>query len=296
MKIVITGSLGNISKTLTEKLISKNHEITVISSDPEKRIEIERLGATAAIGSLTEEKFVREAFIGAQAVYTMVPPNFSTASYSRFTELIENNYKAAIEHAGLKFVVNLSSAASPISGVYPFTGYYSLEKDLDRVPGINILHLRAGMFYNNLYGNIPTVKNQGIIVNNFDENAIMNMSHPFDIANAAAAALDTLFFKGINVKYIVSSRISGKEIIQTLGKLIGKRDLNWVQVSDEQLLHVLVQNGLPEEVAKNYIVAAGIGIREGVFAKYFQENTYDVAGDISFQSFAAEWAMVYQNS
>jgi NAD dependent epimerase/dehydratase family enzyme len=43
MKIVITGSLGNISKPLTEVLIQNRHSITVITSNVDKQKEIEAL-------------------------------------------------------------------------------------------------------------------------------------------------------------------------------------------------------------------------------------------------------------
>ena len=35
MKITITGSLGNISRPLTQKLIAQGHEVFVISSNAE---------------------------------------------------------------------------------------------------------------------------------------------------------------------------------------------------------------------------------------------------------------------
>lgn len=37
MKVIVTGSLGNISKPLTKELLQKGHTVTVISSDPEKQ-------------------------------------------------------------------------------------------------------------------------------------------------------------------------------------------------------------------------------------------------------------------
>ncbi len=36
MKIVITGSLGNVAKPLTEQLAANGHQITVISSNEAK--------------------------------------------------------------------------------------------------------------------------------------------------------------------------------------------------------------------------------------------------------------------
>ncbi len=37
MKIVVTGSLGHISKPLTIELVQKMHTVTVISSNPERQ-------------------------------------------------------------------------------------------------------------------------------------------------------------------------------------------------------------------------------------------------------------------
>lgn len=36
MKIIVTGSLGNISKPLTQKLVQKELQVTVISSEPQR--------------------------------------------------------------------------------------------------------------------------------------------------------------------------------------------------------------------------------------------------------------------
>ncbi|MGE8423830.1 MAG: NAD-dependent epimerase/dehydratase family protein, partial [Sphingobacterium siyangense] len=47
MKITITGSLGNIGRHLVDILIKQGHEVSVISSSPERASEIEHLGAKA---------------------------------------------------------------------------------------------------------------------------------------------------------------------------------------------------------------------------------------------------------
>ncbi len=44
MKIVLTGSLGNIGKPLTQKLVTQGHSVTVISHNPDKQKDIEALG------------------------------------------------------------------------------------------------------------------------------------------------------------------------------------------------------------------------------------------------------------
>lgn len=75
MKIVITGSFGNISKPLTQALVQKGHLVTVVSSNAERQKDIEALGAKPAIGSLENPEFLATVFAGADAVYCMVPPN-----------------------------------------------------------------------------------------------------------------------------------------------------------------------------------------------------------------------------
>ena len=109
MKYVVTGSLGNISKPLTKKLVSAGHEVTVISSKSDKTAQIEALGAKAAIGSVEDVDFLTKTFTGSDAVYTMVPPNFSTTNWVKYIAGIGENLAKAIKLSGVKSIVNLSS-------------------------------------------------------------------------------------------------------------------------------------------------------------------------------------------
>src|SRR5690349_13509900 len=105
MKIVVTGSLGNISKPLTQDLVEKGHLITVISRKPEKQKDIEALGARAAIGCIQDVKFLSTTFTGADAVYCMEPPY----NHDLTAERLAHNYVHAIQQSGVKRLVNLSS-------------------------------------------------------------------------------------------------------------------------------------------------------------------------------------------
>src|SRR5690242_3171907 len=105
MKIVLTGSLGHISKPLAQILLNHDHEVTVISSSPDRRAAIEMLGAKAAIGSMHDADFLTKTFTGADVVYCMVSlgHNFffdqSIDHNTAYTD-IANSYKKAIERSG----------------------------------------------------------------------------------------------------------------------------------------------------------------------------------------------------
>ncbi len=71
MKIVVTGSLGNIGKPLAQRLIKQGHSVTVISSNLERQKEIETLGAKPAIGKMQDVNFLSATFKDADVVYCM---------------------------------------------------------------------------------------------------------------------------------------------------------------------------------------------------------------------------------
>lgn len=296
MKITVTGSLGNISRGLTEKLVAQGHEVNVISSNADKAADIKQLRAIPLIGSVEDYDFVKESFRGSDAVYLMIPPNFSTPDYKAFTINVGKNYANAIQETGIQYVVNLSSSGSPLAGKPPLTNYQNLEIWLDELQHIHVLHLRPGGFYSNFFGSMGLIKYQGIIGNNFGDNINMVMSHPDDIADVAAEAFATLSFKGKNVKYIISDTKNGREIAQILGTAIGKPDLTWVQFPDEQLLQALMQNGFSKDAAQHYIVDMGIAIREGLLEEHYKQHAFDIFGKRSFSEFANVFANVYKQA
>src|ERR1700761_7520937 len=134
MKITLTGSLGNISKPLAKQLIEAGNQVTIISSNADKTAAIEALGATAAIGSVADVSFLATAFKGADAVYTMVPPNFAATNYRQYVGGTGKNYAEAIRIAGIKQVVNLSSIGADIDGgTGQISGNYDAEIALNEL-------------------------------------------------------------------------------------------------------------------------------------------------------------------
>ena len=296
MQYVITGSLGNISKPLAEKLVAAGHKVTVISSKTEKAAQIEALGAKASIGSVDDIAFLTKTFTGADAVYTMVPPNLGAADWKKYIGGIGENYAAAIKSSGVINVVNLSSigAHMPI-GCGPVSGLYLVEKALNGLEGVNVKLLRAGFFYLNFLGNIGMIKHMGIIGGNYGEGPKLPLVHPNDITEAAAQELLGLSFKGKSIRYVVSDEKTTHEIAAILGNAIGKPELLWINFKDEDTKVGLIQAGLSEEVAKNY-AEMGAAMREGKMDAEFNANRPEVFGKIKFEAFAPFFAAIYAQS
>src|SRR5882724_2487428 len=143
MKYVITGSLGHISKPIVTALIKAGHEVTSITSNHDRLKDIEALGAKAAVGSVEDTAFLQQAFAGADAVYTMVPPNFAAVDLKGYIGGVGKNYAAAIKANNIKYVVNLSSVGGHMAeGCGPVSGLYRAEHALNELTGVHIKHLR----------------------------------------------------------------------------------------------------------------------------------------------------------
>ena len=293
MKYVIIGSLGNISKPLAEKLVAAGHSVTVVSSSAEKVEQIQAMGAKAAIGSVEDVVFLTKTFNGADAVYTMVPPNFGARDWKQYIAMIGKNLADAIKSSGVKNVVNLSSIGAHMSeGAGPVSGLHFVEQELNNLTGVNVLHLRAGIFYINFLSSIEMIKQKGIMGGNYGENAKLVLVHPDDIADIAAEALEKLLFKGKNILYVASDERTTEELAYAIGKAIGKPQLPWVDFKDEDAMAGMLQAGLPEEIAMNFIEIGG-AMRSGEYDSDYKANRPTSLGKTKLETFTPYFAAMY---
>ncbi len=297
MKYVITGGAGNISKPLALQLLAAGNDVTVISRNAANLSALTDAGAKAAIGSLEDSDFIAQTFAGADAVYTMVPPVHQIASnWKGYIEQIGKNYAIAIKKNGITHVVNLSSIGAHLAdGVGPVSGLYRVEQVLNALEGVHVKHLRPAYFYNNLMANIGMIKGMGIIGGNFSaEEGKFVIVAPSDITTIAAKELLDLSFTGKSVHYIASDEVSTDQIAAELGQAIGKPDLKWVKFTDEQALGGMLQAGLTEEIAKNY-VEMNQSMNTGAMAEDYFKNRPTELGKIKLAAFAKVFAAAYHS-
>jgi uncharacterized protein YbjT (DUF2867 family) len=296
MKIILTGSLGHISKPLAQELVQKGHEVTVISSDVQKQEAIEALGAAAAIGSLEDVDFLAKTFTGADAVYTMVPPNnyfdhnLDLLAYYRRLGL---NYAAAVKAGGVKRVVNLSTIGAHLqkgSGI--LIGAHNVEQIYkEQLTDVAITHMRPTSFFYNLYGYTEMIKHQGVIMANYGAEDMIPWVSPIDIAAAVAEELQTPL-TGTKVRYVASEDVTGNETARILGKAIGKPGLKWELISDEQTLHSLTTIGMNPQIAAG-LVEMYAGLHTGLLSEDYKRNKPAVMGKIKLADFAKEFATAF---
>jgi len=318
MKIIVTGSLGNISKPLAIELVKKGHEVVVISHSPDRKSAIEALGAKSAIGDLHDIPFLTTTFTGADAVYCMLPPfDYFNKDLDVMAEarLLATNYATAIRQSGVRRLVHLSSIGAHTdkgNGLLAF--HYIAESIFKELPSeVSIITMRpAGYYYNvvnymdmirgkGFLGIILTLQysgfmnllkgQRGIIAANFGTVDKLPWVSPLDIADAISEEI-SVPFSGRRIRYVASEELTCNEIAQTLGQAIGKPYLKWALMTDNQMLSGLKMFGVPEERAKG-IVEMQAGSHNGLVEEDYYKNRPSVMGKVKFKEYAKEFASLY---
>lgn len=300
MNIVLTGSIGNIGKPLTKHLVQKGHSVTVISSNEERTAAIEALGAKAAIGSMFDVDFLTETFTGADLVYLMETMEAAGNMFDKDIDFIGKiseigrQYKTAVECSGVKKIVHLSSiGAHTNKGTGIIVFHYHVEQILKQLPeDIAIKFVRPVGIYFNMFSFINTIKNKGAIISNWGGDQKEPWVSPLDIADAVAEEIEKPF-DGRTIRYVASDEVSPNEIAKALGESIGKADLQWKVISDEELLKNWLDIGFNKQVAKGFVetqASQGSGI---LYEDYYQHQP--VLGKVKLEDFAKEFAAAYQN-
>lgn len=306
MKIIVTGSLGNISKPLTQTLVGQGQSVTVISSNPDKKTAIEDLGAIAAIGSMEDAGFLTATFMGADAVYIMIPLSYTDPDLIAYMHRIAGNYLEAVKAAAVKRIVLLSGWSADL------TREGNAESIFDGLTDVSLTILRPASFYTNFYYSIDLIRGKGILgkfltlrhfglwalltgktgllMGNYGGDDRIVFVSPKDIADAAAEELLTTTVQK-KIRYVGSEEMTCNEAAGIIGAAIGKPWLKWVLLSDKAMLQGLKMAKMPQKLAET-MVEMQAAMHSGKTLENFHRNNPKM-GKMKLADFAKEFAVVY---
>lgn len=292
MKITITGSLGHIGHPLTLALIKAGHQVTVITSNEKKKMEIEALGASAAIGRIDNPQFLTETFSGMDAAFCMIPPDYSQPDQVGYYARLASVYAEAIESAGVKRIVHLSSYGAHLpSGTGFISGSYRTEQIFKGIPNIQLTLLRPAYFYYNLLHFVDMIKQAGFIAAVYGGEDKLLMVSPIDIAAVAAEELQVTGNVS-QIHYINSDERTCTEVAQILGKAIGIDDLKWHVFAPEKVLESVLASGMPENAARN-LVELGQALHTGKLNEDYVVHK-PAFGNVKIEDYAVEFARIFK--
>src|SRR5512137_2103442 len=265
--LVITGASGKTGSVTAEKLIAMGQRVRVVGRDAGKLKVFTAKGAEAAVGDIGDTAFLTRAFTGADAVYAIIPPNFGAPDFRAYQKKVGESIIAAIKGSGVKYVVHLSSQGAHLpSGTGPIAGLHDQEERLNRLDGVNVLHLRPTYFMENLLMNIDLIKKMNIMGSAVRGDVKFAMIATKDIGAYAAERLAKRDFSGKSVRDLLGQRdLSLDEAAVVIGKELGKPDLKYVGFPYDDAEKGMVAMGLTPDMSKLYIEMSK-ALNDGLFA------------------------------
>src|SRR3954470_20298001 len=156
--IAVMGATGHTGGRVAETLIARGERVRVVARDAAKLKALQEKGAEVAAGDGGDAAFLARAFEGAEAAYTLLPPDLRAENMRALQDRIGEATASGLKKAGVKRVVFLSSQGGDVpSGTGPIAGLHAQEERL-RALGVDLLILRPGYFLENLYANVPLIK------------------------------------------------------------------------------------------------------------------------------------------
>jgi uncharacterized protein YbjT (DUF2867 family) len=214
--------------------------------------------------------------------------------YRAFQNKIGESIAAAIKKSGVKYVVNLSSLGADLpEGTGPIKGLYDQEQRLNKLEGVNILHLRPTYYMENLLWTIEMIISKGVIGDPIKSDLKMALIATRDVAKAVADHLVTKSFSGKSVKELLGQRdLTMDEAAKIIGRKIGKPDLKYVTFSYEDSYKGFVAAGMSEDVSRLF-VEMGKGMNDRLFGTGKTPRTRENTTETAFEEFADYFAQVY---
>jgi uncharacterized protein YbjT (DUF2867 family) len=289
----ITGATGNTGKIIAERLLEEGNKVRVIGRSAERLSPLVEKGAEARIGTIDDEKFLTEAFTGADAVYAMIPPDMTVDSVRAQQNRIGEALATAIENAGVEHVVFLSSLGAHVADkTGPIAGLHDVEKRLNELTGVHVLHLRPSYFMENFLAGVGTIRNMGVYGSPTRGDISLPIIATQDIGEYAAKRLSKLDFTGHSTRELHGERdLTMAEATSVLGKAIGIDDLAYVQFPYEDAENALMAMGFSPDGARSYS-EMGKALNEGIITAQETRST-DNTTPTSIEEFSTLFAAVY---
>ncbi|HLE37617.1 MAG TPA: NmrA family NAD(P)-binding protein [Candidatus Acidoferrales bacterium] len=247
---VITGATGNTGSGIAEALLARGEKVRVVGRSAEKLERFVQKGAEALSADLGDEAALARAFAGAKAVYVMIPPDSTSEHWREQQERQSDALAAALQKAGATSAVTLSSVgADKAEKVGPVNGLHALEEKLNRIAGLNVLHLRAGYFMENLLQYVGLIKTMGMLAGTLRSDLPIAMIATRDISAVAADELSKSGFSGKQTRELLGSRdVTMHEAATIIGNAIGRK-LSYTQLPAMMVKPAMLQMGLSSQAA-----------------------------------------------
>lgn len=194
---VITVATGRIGGRVARELLAAGQDVRVVGRDRARLEPLVALGAVPFAGDVRDRAFLEAAFAGADAALLVVKVDPRERNFRRTFAEVGEGYAAAARATNLGAAVFISSTGAHDDRHRGLVILHAdVERALDAVPDLNVVHLRCAFFFENLLYFAPASRARGALSSPLDPATEIDMISTADIAEKATRLLRDLDFRG----------------------------------------------------------------------------------------------------
>ncbi len=246
---VITGATGNTGSVAAKTLLAAGKKVRAVVRNADKAKELAALGAEIFVADMTDQAALAKAFVGAEAVYLLSPPDLGAKDFIAERKALTAKQVETAKAAKVPHVVLLSSiGAQHAEGTGPILTTYHFEQQL-RASGIPSTFVRAGYFVENWGAVLHPLKTDGVLPTFIPANLAIPMVATADIGKQIAQALlDGP--RGVRVVELAGPvDASPKDAAETFAKILGK-PVNIVEPPLSAVVPTFTSFGISQNIAE----------------------------------------------
>ena len=163
MRIAVVGATGRIGAKLTRTLLDAGHQVRALSRGGPALDALVAIGAEPFNGSFdTGTGKLDHFFHDADAAFLMVKTDWNNI-HGHYSE-VALRFFDALRHSPVKLAVSLTAMGSEVRGnTGHFQPFYQLDQILNRLSNVNLVHVQAGWFMDDLLGFLRPIVEHGRI-------------------------------------------------------------------------------------------------------------------------------------
>ena len=285
---VVLGASGNTGHIVAKTLLARGQKVRAVGRNASHLQPLAANGAEISIADVTDAAALTKAFQQADAAYVMIPPNPTSNDALAYAERVSDAIAAAAKNTGVRNIVSLSSiGADKPSGTGPVVGLHNFEQKLNRIDAANVLHLRAVYFMENTLPQASAIRAMDCTAGPLRPDLKLPMIATRDIGAAAADALLQLAFRGKQTQELHGQRdLEYTEVTAIIGTAIGKPNLKYVHLTDDQIRPALIQMGMSDNFA-SLLLEMTSALNSG-YMRPLESRTARNTTPTPFETFVAE--------
>jgi len=269
--IAVIGATGNTGRATVRELQALGEDPLCIIRDAEKAKQVLAPGSKTAVAEITDRAALEKALEGVKRVFVVTGHNPQTAEQ-------QINILEAAKAAGVEFFAKVSGGRALVSPDSPSVvgrGHYEIEQAI-KSSGLDWCILSPGLFMQNTFTQIESIKNDGKIIQPFAADLPLAFIDVRDtgavgariVANPSAHAGQTYTFTGALTTY--------PAFAQDFSDVLGK-PITYIGVPVEKAMEAMRSRGMPDWLVEHLGTIGQIGA-DGAFSTENTKLIEDIVG------------------